>query len=419
MDYKDIVADFEMTSFYMGKRWRSDVKIKYGGYFFDETGVMQDNDVNLVAFGKAYDHVMEKYGDESGKFSAAVENYLVSVVGLGKNDIETIRSIMIAGYESDYTAVNIREEYFAVSKTDDKGNIIYPDYKYTLNETKINKISFGDRELLQGTDYTFDESTKEIVIYNSFFYDLQKGVVQTLCIEEENETLTIDFGFIATFAVTKASDMNSGSASTASPMMIACGLPEFTNAASDRPIWSGYIVLACDIDFGGVNIVNKSLCANAYGGTGWGFKGTFDGCGHTLSNFTIIGTNVSLFGRIEFGGKIKNTRFVDFSTGGTASFGLFDSVCYGYLENLYIEGTCNSTKNSGSLLGTPRDNNENSGAMLINCEIHAKTGDATTDGYGVFGKSAGFLSCRESVIYTDYQVAQSFTDAGGEVKPLE
>lgn len=419
MNYEDLASDFEMTSFYQGRRWRSSISVNAGNYFFTSTGVMQDDDNNLVAFGKAYDHVLEEYGNGDGKFSTAIENYLISVVGLERADIEAVRSIMIEGYESEINFIYESEKYFALSQTDGDGNIVHGNYNYTLNDPSVNKVTLGGKELVCDTDYSVD-GFGILAVYNSAFEDFVGNIPQTLTVECESEVIVINFDIIATFAVTKASDINSGSTSTNALMMKACGLKDYTNAASDRPCWQGYIVLACDIDFGGADIVNKSMCANAYGGTSWGFMGTFDGLGHTLSNFAVKGTNVSLFGRIDFAGAVKNTRFVGFSTGGQASFGLFDAACFGTLENLYVDGTCEGVGvANGSLLGTLKANNAVSGAKMINCTVYVRKGEnSSEEDSGAIGKTSGFLYVKSSVIYTDYTVPQSFIDAGGEVKPL-
>lgn len=98
LSFEDLVEDFEITSFNLGKRWRSAIIYENGTYRFDSSGVMQDDVNNLVSFGKNYNHVLETYSTGDGKFSSAVENYLTTVVGLTRNDVENIRSIMIENY---------------------------------------------------------------------------------------------------------------------------------------------------------------------------------------------------------------------------------------------------------------------------------------------------------------------------------
>ena len=95
VSYDDLVRDFEITSFYTGTRWRSKIISDNGTYSFDASGVMRDDEINLVAFGKMYNHMIEAYGTGDGKLSSAVENYLKTVVGLSDKNISDIRSIMI------------------------------------------------------------------------------------------------------------------------------------------------------------------------------------------------------------------------------------------------------------------------------------------------------------------------------------
>ena len=101
ISYENLVKDFELTSLYKDARWRSKIINNNGQYSFSSTGVMQDDSGNLVAFGKMHSHIMDEYGTGDGKLVSAVENYLVSVVGLSKADIELIRSILIEDYATN------------------------------------------------------------------------------------------------------------------------------------------------------------------------------------------------------------------------------------------------------------------------------------------------------------------------------
>ncbi|MBO4594318.1 MAG: tyrosine-protein phosphatase [Clostridia bacterium] len=98
MSYEDLVRDYEITSFYKGARWRSNIIVSDGVCTFDPSGVFMDNEINLCDFDKMYRHVMDAYGTGDGKLVSAVVNYLKTVVGLTDSNIEDIRSIMIEGY---------------------------------------------------------------------------------------------------------------------------------------------------------------------------------------------------------------------------------------------------------------------------------------------------------------------------------
>lgn len=67
--YEDLAADFEITSFYFGRRWRSDVTESGGNYEFTGDGAMQDDDDNLVAFDRTYRYIRQKYGAPGSEFS--------------------------------------------------------------------------------------------------------------------------------------------------------------------------------------------------------------------------------------------------------------------------------------------------------------------------------------------------------------
>ncbi len=102
--YEDLAEDFEITSFYFGGRWRSHVTSVNGVYSFDDSGVMQDNSDNLIAFGRAYNHIMSTYGTDGGALSDAIANYLKTVVGLTDYDIYSIKHIMLGSSENSYGA---------------------------------------------------------------------------------------------------------------------------------------------------------------------------------------------------------------------------------------------------------------------------------------------------------------------------
>lgn len=93
--YEDLAEDFEITSFYFDKRWRSGIEERGGEYVFDESGAMQDDDGNLVAFDRVYKHLMSEYRAESGKLSDAIANYLKTEVGLTDYDIYSVKHIML------------------------------------------------------------------------------------------------------------------------------------------------------------------------------------------------------------------------------------------------------------------------------------------------------------------------------------
>lgn len=90
VSYEDLCKDFELTSFYLDARYRS--KIVNGA--FDESGVMQDDAGNYVAFGALHNAITAKYGEEGGSLSEAIANYLKTACGISEATLENVKSIL-------------------------------------------------------------------------------------------------------------------------------------------------------------------------------------------------------------------------------------------------------------------------------------------------------------------------------------
>lgn len=93
VSYEDLTRDFELTSFStIGKRWRSDIDLN--SHQFTDSGVMQDDSDNYVAWDYFYNQLMEKYGQD-GDLQKAIEKYLVNTCHVDKEDIETLKKMML------------------------------------------------------------------------------------------------------------------------------------------------------------------------------------------------------------------------------------------------------------------------------------------------------------------------------------
>ena len=101
LEYEDLVSDYELSSFFHGRRWRARINLYNGFYTFD-TGNLPD-ELEAREFNRIFNHIKETYKTSDGKFSSAVEKYLINVVGIDKNDIEAIRANLIEGYTASYT----------------------------------------------------------------------------------------------------------------------------------------------------------------------------------------------------------------------------------------------------------------------------------------------------------------------------
>lgn len=88
---KDIIKDFELTSFayVYGPRYRGRIE---NGRFFG--GVMQDDKDNFVGLGLFIDDLKKYYGN-GGTLNDAVVNYLISACGVTEKEIEELRKILI------------------------------------------------------------------------------------------------------------------------------------------------------------------------------------------------------------------------------------------------------------------------------------------------------------------------------------
>ncbi len=99
------------------------------------------------------------------------------------------------------------------------------------------------------------------------------------------------------------------------------------------------IVLNADIKFSKINDF-KGICMNNQNK----FKGTFDGCGHSISGISISGQNYAgLFGYIGSGGVVQNVTIKDsnFSQNGSTfkAGGIAAKVSGGTIQNCHVRNT--------------------------------------------------------------------------------
>lgn len=124
------------------------------------------------------------------------------------------------------------------------------------------------------------------------------------------------------------------------------GMASLAKAANANPaLWDGYFVLGDDIVYDGLfqsKIADLDSLWNAVGGDWsngglYGFKGVFDGQGHTIQGIRIDkGLDMgSIFGVLHIEGVIKNVAFTDASVAANSSL-----VCHaggGTVENIYVQ----------------------------------------------------------------------------------
>lgn len=186
--YEDLAEDFEITSFYFGARWRSDVKYADGKYVFGDSGAMQDNADNLVAFDRAYKHIMATYGTKDGNLSDAIENYLKKEIGLGEYEIYSIKHIMLGLPEHRYgewkvvnagscTENGEKRRYCGCGLYESEvietiGNHVYGEWKI-VTEPTLEKEGLRKRSCLCGDEQseTIPKLTKTVFDFNGVDID--------------------------------------------------------------------------------------------------------------------------------------------------------------------------------------------------------------------------------------------------------
>lgn len=374
-----------------------------------KVGGVEANDTEdiTVSWSKEGDAVTV---DENGKVKAvsagtATVKATVSYNGGGSFTVEQNVTVNAGLTE-------VKESLFAIKQTNDNGEVVTNNYVYEISDENVTAVTL-DETTLSASDYTVESNV--LTVKGEAFASCYGDVDRVLTIVTASEKVEVTFDKIATFAITKASDMNPNDSSVIPTYQKVNGMNWTSDPNVEGATWSGYTVLANDIDFGGAIVKYKVACANAYGGTHYGFKGIFDGQGYTIKNFQIRGQNVSFFGRSDFNSRYMNVRFENFRNSGYASFGIFDATCYATLDNVYVEATADTTTNGGVAVGKFYTNVD-SGARLINSTIIVRVGAVTESSYAAFDSATNFLEVKGSTIKTQYKLPASLS---GIAQPLE
>ena len=177
-----------------------------------------------------------------------------------------------------------------------------------------------------------------------------------------------------------------------------------TNIDNNTSIY-GYYVLANDINVKWSKSMTASL---TYKGAvknwdaNFGFRGTFDGLGHTISGFAVS-TN-GMFGHVGKGAVIKNVKFDKFKYNGHYNGGLFGGTVRGAeitdvtLSNVEYTKPANDPESMGFFAGRFMQDNK-----LTNIKIDASKYDV----YSVFGRNIS------NNTYADVEIkVKSFTMLG-------
>jgi hypothetical protein len=189
---------------------------------------------------------------------------------------------------------------------------------------------------------------------------------------------------IGTSSVFATGTYNGGNGSEGSPFEIntPAQMDEIGQHSED---WGSYFILTADIDL------------SAYTGTAFHiigtlrtpFTGSFDGDGHTISNFTHTSTGtvwIGLFGYVGNGGEIKDLGMVDVNLDGGYVVGGLVGISYGTVSNCYATGNVTAASGvGGGLVGWNRY------GTVSNCYA---TGNITGERYvgGLVGTNRGTVS---------------------------
>ena len=193
------------------------------------------------------------------------------------------------------------------------------DYTVTVNEGETLVAAYIDGV----ANETITLSGTTVTIPNSAITDLTVG---NHTVQIENDKTIYNFNVeVVDFAIGTVEEFNA-----------------WYGKGNYKNNYNKYAILTADIDFGGADLGNA--VTNYWWASDWAdpvskqsiiFRGTFDGRGYMLSNFTA---SVPVFCGLGDGGTIKNLSMVDYKI--TSHYALVMVVMYGgTLENCYFEGT--------------------------------------------------------------------------------
>ena len=202
------------------------------------------------------------------------------------------------------------------------------------------------------------------------------------------------------------------------------GWNDLSYAADAAPnYWGGYFVLGKDIDMTGKEFQGRfsysDLCdtegPNAWktkveyqplqwnnGRTG-GFRGTFDGRGHKISNLTFAKWNGSLMGQLATEGIVKNVAFTDVTLNAATS--LISPGGDGKIQNVYATIKAYSNGNANDSTGVFISRDSMGGARLVNCFVKFDCATAVTEGF----KALGSYRLGYGVLKNVYAVGEGMT----------
>ena len=155
---------------------------------------------------------------------------------------------------------------------------------------------------------------------------------------------------------------------------------DYKSAGENVTNWGGYYVLGEDITF---SAEKQNVQPSAVTSTGHRFNGTFDGLGHTVSNFTT-GMSGAMFTYLGVNAEVRNIRFVNAKTASNKSGGLISVISYkgAVVENIFAEVTIGAAGHSATEAGSNGMIVRSNGGTIRNCIAVVSDNCWTTDRHG-------------------------------------
>ena len=262
------------------------------------------------------------------------------------------------------------------------------------------KLIVGENE--SATAFTVSESSI-VINHSDFAFASGRGVAIPVIVRTE----LVDYEFdvtIVDYAIADKAEFMAWYANYPNDIEVTGGSREKVDK---------YIELEADIDFGGSDLGNKSHGYWYYASTAQSicFVGTFDGKGHTLSDFTAM---FPIFPGIE-GATIKNVSMIDYKI--TGNYALVAISMYsGTIENCYFEGVSTGTKaaffdnfNGGTLTNVSIVAHDYAGASKLPSIANTIQAGAKASGLyvvdyngdGTLAKSNNLPAGSDAHVYTD------------------
>lgn len=229
----------------------------------------------------------------------------------------------------------------------------------------ISKVYYGSTAL----DFT---ATDGLTLAASEVAKIGYGETKSIRVLTDRKDYTVNLDVYSKIITTKEDFLN---------------MKSFLVAKTEFPgtRYDGRIALGANIDIGGEKF--STMEAHASSGGSWntyGFRGTFDGKGYTVSNlggFNGTSATYGIFGIVGADAVIKNVAFVNATIDGSAC-GLFSMRMHGTIENVYVQGTRTTGGNwSGAFAGLNH-------GTIKNCMVNVDdSGSAATNNGALIGNA--------------------------------